>query len=67
MTSLDRASRERHDGPLLPTHNDIYRHTLPSRGRYIFMEETNWPQVQMPTEWIPLNEYGPRRLSEVVD
>lgn len=61
----DRDSRERRDHPLLPTHNDIYRHSLPSRRRYIFMEETNWPQAG--DEWIPLNEYGRRRLSDVVD
>lgn len=61
----DRESRETRDHPLLPTHNDIYRHSLPSRRRYIFMEETNWPQAG--NEWIPLNEYGRRRLSDVVD
>lgn len=60
-----RASRERGDPSLLPTFNDMHNRGLPNRRRFIFMEETTWPQI--PTEWIPLDTYSPRQLSDIVD
>jgi hypothetical protein len=62
----DRTSRGRRDQPLLPTHNDYHRPNTFSRRCFIyFMEEANRPDVW--TGGIPLNSYGPGRLSDVVD
>lgn len=65
IPSIDRASRERRDQSLLPTFNNLHPRGLPSRRRFVFIEETTWPHIL--NEWIPLDAYGPRQLSDVVD